>query len=81
MSKRLNIGISMQGGKKWTGGVYYTHNIVKSLRYLPNEERPEVKLFAAKATPKEHYEELLDEFTTLCPVDLANSVPVFMSTQ
>ncbi len=77
MSKRLNIGILMQGGKKWTGGVYYTHNIVKSLRYLSNEERPGVKLFVAKATPKEQYEELLDEFTTPCPVNLANPVSLY----
>jgi glycosyltransferase involved in cell wall biosynthesis len=58
----------MLGGPEWIGGIYYTRNLVSALKYLSEDERPNVTLFVNGATQKEHYKDLLNEFTKLCLV-------------
>jgi glycosyltransferase involved in cell wall biosynthesis len=43
--KRLKLGILFNFSSQWMGGVIYIINIVKTLDYLDDEEKPEIYLF------------------------------------
>ncbi|ABG58134.1 glycosyltransferase family 4 protein [Cytophaga hutchinsonii] len=42
---RKKIGILLYNQKLWTGGFYYTLNLIRSLQFLPDAEKPEVCFF------------------------------------
>ena len=43
--KRKRIGLLLEYRGGWLGGIYYILNIIKSLDYLEDEEKPELVLF------------------------------------
>lgn len=47
------IGLLFAGDSNWMGGVYYTVNVLESLKSLPVTEQPFVYLFYNKSTPEE----------------------------
>ncbi|WP_296623723.1 glycosyltransferase [Marivirga sp.] len=44
-SRRAKIGLIYSYNENWIGGTYYILNIVKSLNYLPEKEKPVVIIF------------------------------------
>lgn len=44
-SKRLKLGILFNFSSSWMGGVIYIINIVKTLNFLDDDEKPEIYLF------------------------------------
>ena len=44
-NKRLKLGILFNFSPKWMGGVIYVINLVKTLNFLKDEEKPEITLF------------------------------------
>lgn len=42
---RLNIGIIFNHGKEWLGGAYYLLNIIESLEFLPDSQKPFLTIF------------------------------------
>lgn len=57
MIKRKKIGIIFNFSSGWLGGIYYIINIVKTLNFLDDQDRPEVYLFYNEDTAR-----FLDEF-------------------
>jgi len=55
---RKKIGLLLLGGNEWVGGLYYVLNIIKSLDYLPDSEKPEVYVFYGNEIAKNHLDEL-----------------------
>jgi glycosyltransferase involved in cell wall biosynthesis len=50
MEQRKRIGIVFNFSSGWLGGIYYIINIVKTLNFLDDKDRPEVYLFYNKDT-------------------------------
>lgn len=48
MANRKRIGIIFNFNKIWLGGAYYVQNIMKSLDYLEDSEKPEIIIFYKK---------------------------------
>mgnify|MGYP000075901770 CR=1 FL=1 len=44
-SKRKKIGLLLYDQKEWTGGFYYTLNLIRSLQFLPDAEKPHIYFF------------------------------------
>ena len=44
-TKRLNLGIVLNFNASWTGGTIYILNVIKTLDFLEDEEKPEILLF------------------------------------
>lgn len=42
---RKKIGIVFKNNPQWTGGVYYILNLIRSLKYLPEQDQPVIYLF------------------------------------
>lgn len=45
MDQRKKIGILLLSPEMWTGGYYYSLNLVKCVSYLPEEQRPHLVIF------------------------------------
>lgn len=45
MDQRKRIGVLFNTGKYWIGGVYYILNIIKSLEYLDDKDKPMLIIF------------------------------------
>ncbi len=43
--KKMNVGILFNFQITWMGGIIYVINLVKTLNYLPDEEKPKIYLF------------------------------------
>jgi glycosyltransferase involved in cell wall biosynthesis len=52
--KRLRIGLIFTGSSDWVGGLYYIHNIIRSLNKLPEEKKPYLLLIPDWKTPLEY---------------------------
>ena len=52
--KRLRIGLIFTGSIDWVGGLYYIHNIISSLKELPEEKKPFLLIIPDWGTPKEY---------------------------
>src|SRR6185436_18126441 len=52
--KRLRIGLIFTGSSDWVGGLYYIHNIIRSLNKLPEEKKPYLLLIPDWKTPVEY---------------------------
>jgi len=50
--KRLRIGLIFTGSSDWVGGLYYIHNIIKSLHGLPEEKKPYLLVIPDWKTPE-----------------------------
>ena len=44
-NKRLKLGILFNFSPQWMGGIIYVINLVKTLHFLKDEEKPEITLF------------------------------------
>ena len=44
-NNRLKLGILLNFSPKWMGGIIYIMNIVKTLNYLDDEDKPEIFIF------------------------------------
>jgi glycosyltransferase involved in cell wall biosynthesis len=64
--KRLRIGIVFNFSKNWLGGVYYILNIIKSLNFLDDKDKPVIIIF---------YNPELKEFTKEINYHHAELVP------
>ena len=42
--KRLKLGVLFNFNPSWMGGIIYIINIVKTLNFLDDEEKPEITL-------------------------------------
>lgn len=51
--KRLRIGLIFTGSIDWVGGLYYIHNIIRSLKELPDEKKPFLLIIPDWGTPNE----------------------------
>jgi len=60
MTKKLRIGLIMQGGKDWIGGTQYIKNIIYALGSLPIEVRKtfEICLICSKSFDSEEYNQI-----------------------
>jgi glycosyltransferase involved in cell wall biosynthesis len=56
--KRLRIGLIFTGSIDWVGGLYYIHNIIRSLKELPEEKKPFLLIIPDWGTPKEYISSL-----------------------
>lgn len=45
VNKKMKLGILFNFSSKWMGGIIYIINIVKTLNYLDDDEKPEIFLF------------------------------------
>ncbi len=54
VTERFKIGILFSYNPNWTGGTYYILNLIKSLHYLPDPEKPELIIFYALKTDLQH---------------------------
>src|SRR5689334_23356106 len=52
--KRLRIGLIFTGSSDWVGGLYYIHNIIRSLGKLPEEKKPYLLIIPDWNTPQEY---------------------------
>ena len=52
--KRLRIGLIFTGSIDWVGGIYYIHNIIRSLRELSEEKKPYLLIIPDWTTPDEY---------------------------
>jgi glycosyltransferase involved in cell wall biosynthesis len=52
--KRRRIGLIFTGSSDWVGGLYYIHNIIRSLNKLPEEKKPFLLLIPDWKTPQEY---------------------------
>ncbi|CAN5516557.1 hypothetical protein BH11BAC1_BH11BAC1_19940 [soil metagenome] len=52
--KRLRIGLIFTGSSDWVGGLYYIHNIIKSLHGLPEEKKPYLLVIPDWKTPEDY---------------------------
>jgi len=52
--RRLRIGLIFTGSTDWVGGLYYIHNIIRSLHKLPEEKRPYLLIIPDWKTPQEY---------------------------
>src|SRR5919108_4642799 len=52
-----SVGVLPYGSKRWVGGLIYTHNLIRALRSLPDDERPDLRLLL---TPKNSVRDHLD---------------------
>ena len=44
-NKRLKLGILFNFSSKWMGGIIYIINVVKTLNFLDDDEKPEIFLY------------------------------------
>lgn len=60
MKKKLRIGLIMQGGKDWIGGIQYIKNLIYALASLPQEIRTtfEICLICSKYFDLEEYNQI-----------------------
>lgn len=58
MNSSLRIAILPQGGKQWIAGIIYTHNLIRAIHCLPEEERPELLFFMGPWDDPRHHREL-----------------------
>lgn len=60
MTKKLRIGLIMQGGKDWIGGTQYIKNIIYALASLPQDVREtfEICLICSKSFDVEEYNQI-----------------------
>ena len=56
-NKRLKLGVLFHFDSSWMGGIIYIINVVKTLNFLDDEEKPEITLFY-----KPELSRFLDEF-------------------
>lgn len=56
-NKRLKLGLLFYFSPQWMGGIIYIINVIKTLNFLDNEEKPEIYLFY-----RPDVKEFLDEF-------------------
>src|SRR3989338_5419462 len=57
MGGSLRIGLLPQGGTEWIAGVIYTHNVIRAVNHLPENQRPKfLFLFPGKGDLKIHQE-------------------------
>lgn len=49
LRKRLKLGIIFNFSANWLGGIFYIINVVKTLNFLDDEDKPEIFLFYAPA--------------------------------
>ena len=56
--KRLRIGLIFTGSIDWVGGLYYIHNIIRSLKELPEEKKPFLLIIPDWGTPREYISKL-----------------------
>ena len=51
---RLRVGLIFTGSSDWVGGLYYIHNIIRSLLELPEEKKPYLLIIPDWKTPIEY---------------------------
>jgi len=51
--ERLRVGLIFTGSSDWVGGLYYIHNIIRSLLELPEEKKPYLLIIPDWQTPRE----------------------------
>ena len=56
--KRKRIGLLFTGDYAWIGGLYYVLNIIKSLNFLDDADKPEIVIFYSEITPPEIINEI-----------------------
>ena len=75
MSKPFRIGLVMQGGSGWMGGVEYIKNIVFALASLPIEIKKtfEIVLICSKEIDPALYDSIIPEISDISYVDSLNT--------
>lgn len=75
MDDRKRITLIYQYNDNWIGGTYYILNIVKSLNYLPDAEKPFVILIHDRGSSTTLIEQVRYPYINFLPVDLSLSLP------
>jgi glycosyltransferase involved in cell wall biosynthesis len=80
MVKSFRIGLVMQGGSNWIGGVEYIKNIVFSLATLPLEVRDklEICLICERSVDPVFYEPILTHLHQVFYMEERNAIPEFL---
>jgi glycosyltransferase involved in cell wall biosynthesis len=81
MMKTLHIGLIMQGGHGWVGGIEYIKNIVLALASLPGEVRSTFKLclICSQTIEKGLYQEIVPYIETIFYEELEKERPTFFN--
>jgi glycosyltransferase involved in cell wall biosynthesis len=61
--RRLRIGLLFRPGSPWPGGFYYLQNLALAVRFVPEDEQPELVAFVARGTSVP-----TEELTPIVPV-------------
>ena len=70
-SERQKIGILFNFNKNWLGGVYYIINIIRSLNYLKEDDKPEIIVFYNQELAS-FIKEIKYPYLTLVPYSFPN---------
>lgn len=67
----MNVGLIRVGEKKWIAGIIYLHNLIRSMEYADNNEKPDFTLFVnSKFDPECHTIDLGEKCP---PIQIFNS--------
>lgn len=72
LKKRKRIGLIFTGDYAWIGGLYYVLNIIKSLNFLEDADKPEIVIFYSEITPLEIINEISYTYVTFRKINQKN---------
>jgi glycosyltransferase involved in cell wall biosynthesis len=68
MTTRKKIGLLFNFDEGWTGGFYYLVNIINALKFLPDDEKPELIIFYKDEPLREKVQAIGYPFASYLPV-------------
>ena len=75
----MRIGVLGKGGADWNGGLYYTFNLIRALRALPQKEQPDLWLLVSKEDGTTPFVEIA-RLAKLCRIPKNTRDDTFSST-
>jgi glycosyltransferase involved in cell wall biosynthesis len=68
MAQKKKIGVFVLSPTQWTGGYYYSLNLIKCAHYLPEAAKPHLIVFYSDATPLEEIKSLRYPYIDYLPL-------------